>query len=144
MKKLKKKPVKHPRRKAGLKFAEVKVSPFKVWIQIAIGKDVHLVANELAKKCKVECNFQPSPQSQACFSVVPGGDNLWKFITLKPSLHVAEIAHEVFHAVVHLSGPDGRGDAITESSQECWAYTFENLFGNVLLAYKDLGGRIKK
>jgi len=130
--------------KKRLKFREVRVNPFKVWIQIAIGDDVHLTANELAKVCGTESSFPPSKYGKACFATIPIDDNLWKFITIQPCVFIEEIAHECFHAIVHLSGPDGRCDPITMESNECYAYIFENLFKDVLIAYKQLGGKIKQ
>jgi hypothetical protein len=132
------------KRKPRLRFVEIRVHPFKTWIQVAVGKDVYLTGNALAKKCGAQADFPPSPEGQACFITVPDDDNMWKFITAKPRVKVEELAHECFHAVVFLSSPEGRGDPITMASQECWAYTFENLLGNVLIAYKRLGGKIKK
>lgn len=127
-----------------IKFDEVMVQPFKTWIQVAIGEDVHIAANELAKVCGIEAAFPGNLRSRACYTVIPADDNTWKFITIQPSIRVEEIVHECFHVIVHLSSPDGRGDPITEASNECYAYTLEALVKDVLKAYKRLGGRLEQ
>jgi hypothetical protein len=130
-------------KKAKLKYAELRIDPFKRWLTIGIGDDVHLTANELAKLDRLDAGFPPSAGGRACFATVPEDDGFLRlYMAFNPELRAEEIAHECFHAVVFLSSADHRGDAITEASTDCWAYAFEKLFSDVMREYQNLGGKI--